>query len=69
MKIDIDAGIAANTELTAPRNGVGLVLKSGRRFRSIMDASGLTPAGKYYYQKTGKEAQKGIPQSGGIQKG
>ena len=68
MKLDIDAAIAANTELTAPRNGVGLVLKSGRRFRSIIDASGLTPTAKILLREDGQASSKGIPQPGSIQK-
>ena len=69
VKLDIDAAITANTEPTAPRNGVGLVLKSGRRFRNIMDARGLTPAGKYYYEKTGKQSPKGFHNQDAYRKG
>ena len=46
VKIDIDFAIDANIEPIAPRNGIGLILQNNRRFRHLMDARGLTPAGK-----------------------
>ena len=69
VKFDIDASIAANTTPTAPRNGIGLVLKGGRRYRTLMDATGLTPAGKHYYERTGKEAPKGFHNQDAFRKG
>ena len=69
VKFDIDAAITASTEPTAPRNGIGLVLKSGRRYRTLMDGSGLTPAGKHYYEQTGKEIPKGFHDQDAFRKG
>ena len=58
VRIGIDATIAKRLDPIAPRNGIGLALQNCRRFRRLMDARGRTPAGTYYFQKTGKEAPK-----------
>ena len=49
----IDAAIAAGAQPRAGRSGIGLSLAiPGARFRAIYGKNGLTPAGKYYYEKT-----------------
>ena len=53
MKNQLDAAIAAGTQPKAPRSGLGLVLPTGARFRTLYDKKGLTAAGKYYYDKSG----------------
>ena len=53
VKTQIDAAIAAGTQPKAPRSGIGLVLPTGARFRTLYDKKGLTPAGRYYYDQTG----------------
>ena len=53
VKAQIDQAIAAGTQPKAPRNGIGLVLPSGSRFRTPFDKKGITAAGKYYYEKSG----------------
>ena len=69
VKIDIDFAIANNLEPIAPRDGIGLILQNNRRFRHLMDARGLTPAGKYYFQKTGKDAPKQLYHQDAFRKG
>ena len=53
VKSQIDAAIATGTQPKAPRSGIGLVLPTGTRFRTLYDKKGLTPAGRYYYDQTG----------------
>jgi hypothetical protein len=51
VKTDIDVAINANIEPIAPRNGIGLILQNNRRFRHLMDARGLTPAGNIIFRR------------------
>ena len=53
MKNQIGASVLAGTQPKAPRSGLGLVLPTAARFRTIYDKRGLTAAGKYYYDKSG----------------
>ena len=55
MKTALDAAIQQGVQPKAPRDGIGLVIGiPGARFRTLYDKRGiLTPAGKYYYEKTG----------------
>ena len=53
VKTQLDAAIAAGTQPKAPRSGIGLVLPTGTRFRTLYDKKGLTPAGRYYYDQSG----------------
>ena len=53
VKVQIDQAIAAGIQPKAPRNGLGLVLPSGVRFRTLYDKKGITAAGRYYYDKSG----------------
>ena len=54
VKSAIDQAIQQGAQPTAPRAGVGLVLRTPTgRYRTLVDKKGLTSAGKYYYQKTG----------------
>ena len=57
MKQAIDAAIQQGIQPKAPRVGIGLVLGiPGARFRTLYDKNGLTPAGRYHYDKTGIRA-------------
>ena len=69
VKIDIGFAMDANIEPIAPRNGIGLILQNNRRFRHLMDARGLTPAGKYYFQKTNKVVPKHFYHQDAFRKG
>ena len=53
MKSQIDSAIAVGVQPKAPRSGIGLILPTGIRFRTLFDKSGLTAAGTYYYDQTG----------------
>ena len=53
-KSQIDAAIQAGAQPRAPRSGLGLVLEAGPRFRTLFDKNGITPAGSYYFEKSGK---------------
>ncbi len=54
VKTALDAAIAAGAQPSAPRSGLGLVVKTpAGRFRTLVDKKGLTPAGNYYYDKSG----------------
>ena len=53
VKSQIDAAILSGTQPKAPRSGLGLVLPTGTRFRTLFDKNGITAAGKYYYDKVG----------------
>ena len=53
VKAQIDQAIAQGTQPKAPRNGLGLVLPSEAQFQTLYNKSGLTPAGRYYYDKSG----------------
>ena len=53
VKNQINAAVAAGTQPKAPRSGLGLVLPTGARFRTLYGKKGLTAAGKYYYEKLG----------------
>ena len=52
-KTQISAAIAAGAQPRAPRSGIGLVLPTGARFRTLFNNTGLTAAGRYYYDQTG----------------
>ena len=52
-KTQILAAIAAGTQPRAPRSGIGLVLPTGARFRTLFNNAGLTAAGRYDYDQTG----------------
>ena len=58
VKYQIDAAIAVGSQPKAPRSGLGLVLPTGTRFRTLFDKRGITAAGKYYYDQTGIAAPK-----------
>ena len=49
----IDAAITIGEQPKAPRNGIGLILPTSARSRTLYDKNGITAAGKYYYDKTG----------------
>ena len=53
VKSQIDSAIAVGTQPKAPRSGLGLVLPTGARFRTLFNKTGLTAAGQYYYDQTG----------------
>ena len=53
VRAQIDQSIQAGAQPKTPRNGLGLVLPTGTRFRTLYDKKGLTGAGKYYYDKSG----------------
>ena len=53
VKNQIDAAIAEGKQPKAPRSGLGLVLSTGARYRTLYDKNGITGAGRYYYDKTG----------------
>ena len=54
VKAAIDQAVLTGAQPTAPRNGVGLVLKTPiGRFGQLVDKKGLTSAGKYFYEQTG----------------
>ena len=53
MKSQIDAAITSGTQPKAPRSGLGLVLPTWARFRTLFDKNGITAAGRYYYDKVG----------------
>ena len=69
MTVANDSEIDANLEPIAPRNGIGLILQSNRRFRHLMGARGQTFAGKYYSQKTNKVAPKHFYHQDAFRKG
>ena len=52
VKNQIDASIALGTQPKAPRSGLGLVLPTGARFRTLYDKNGITAAGRYFYDKS-----------------
>ncbi len=50
----LDGAITQGTQPTAPRDGIGLVLRTpAGRYRTLIDKNGITPAGTYYYTKSG----------------
>ena len=51
VKIDVGATIATDTGPVAHRNGIGIVLQNNQRFRRLMDAGGLTPAGQILFSE------------------
>lgn len=53
VKTQIDAATATGAQPKAPRSGLGLVLSTGARYRTLYDKNGITAAGMYYYDKTG----------------
>ena len=54
VKAALDQAILTGAQPSAPRNGIGLVLRTPTgRFRQLVDKKGLTAAGRYYYDKTG----------------
>ena len=58
VKISMDAAIEAGIQPKAPRSGIGLMLKVGLKNRTLVNKSGITPIGKYYYSNIGIEAPK-----------
>ena len=60
VKRHVDAAIQREEPPKAPRTGVGLVVAvPGRRRVTIVSGKGVvTPAGEYYYEKTGQEAPR-----------
>ena len=60
VKSHVNAAIEREEAPKAPRSGVGLVVAvPGRRRVTIVNGRGIvTPAGEYYYEKTGHEAPK-----------
>ena len=58
VKSHVNAAIEREEAPKAPRNGVGLVVNvPGRRRVTIVNGKGVvTPAGEYYYEKTGQQA-------------
>jgi hypothetical protein len=55
-KMEIDQALAGGAEPRVPRSGIGLVLPHGRQRKVLVSATGLTPAGKYFYEKSGRTA-------------
>ena len=57
VKRHVDAAIQREEPPKAPRTGVGLVVAvPGRHRVTIVNGRGVvTPAGEYYYEKTGQE--------------
>lgn len=55
VKTQIDTAVRSGVLPKAPRSGLGLVLPTGARFRTLFDQNGITPAGRYYYTKVGIE--------------
>ena len=55
MKAVLDQALREGAQPTAPRSGIGLVLKTRTgRFRQLVDKKGnLSSAGKYFYEKAG----------------
>ena len=52
-KQGVDEAIAAGSQPTIPRNGLGLTLRNGRRRTGLVDAAGnLSAAGTYFYRQT-----------------
>ena len=45
VKAQIDASIATGATPKTPKSGIGLVLPTGVRHRTIIDKSGITTAG------------------------
>ena len=65
VKQAIDQAIQQGNQPTAPRSGVGSVLKTPiGRFRQLVDKKGLTSAGKYYYEKTEQTNQQDAVRNG-----
>ena len=58
VKNQIDAAIASGAQPKAPRSGLGLVLPTAGRFRTIFDKNGITAAGQYYYDRVGIQPPK-----------
>ena len=56
VKSHVNAAIEREEAPKAPHSGVGLVVAvPGRRRVTIVDGRGVvTPAGEYYYEKTGR---------------
>ena len=54
VQIGVDRAIQAGHQPKTSKNGLGLQLEvPGGRLRTLIDKSGIKPAGTYYYQKTG----------------
>ncbi len=69
VKAQIDASIASGMVPKTPKSGVGLVLPTGVRHRTIIDKSGVTAAGKYYYEKLGIDAPTSFYTQDAVRKG
>ena len=52
-----------------PKSGVGLVLPTGARHRTLIDKSDITAAGKYYYDKIGQDAPSSFYTQDAFRKG
>ncbi len=69
VKAQIDASIAAGATPKTPESGIGLVLPTEVRHGTIIDKSGVTPAGKYYYAKWGVDAPTSFYTQDAVRKG
>ena len=69
VKAQIDASITSGMVPKTPKSGVGLVLPTGVRHRTIIDKSGVTAAGKYYYDKIGQDAPSSFYTQDAFRKG
>ena len=58
-KIFLDNLITENVQPKTPKTGIGLYVSAGRKRKVLVNPRGeLTPAGKYYYEKTNQEPPK-----------
>ena len=56
-KEQIIASIEGGAQPRVPRSGIGLVLPNGRQRKVLVNQAGqLTPAGKYFYERTNQTA-------------
>ena len=53
VRNQIDQAIQSNVQAKSPRSGIGLVIPTNGRYRTLYDKNGITAAGRYYYSKTG----------------
>ena len=58
-KVFLDNLITENVQTKTPKTGIGLYVSAGRKRKVLVNPRGeLTPAGKYYYEKTNQEPPK-----------
>ena len=58
-KVFLDNLITENVQPKTPKSGIGLYISVGRKRKVLVNPKGeLTPAGKYYYEKTNQEPPK-----------